>query len=1358
MGGARARRCAAARAPHGWRLRRCSRETWLPLIAADEDDLGATLAAELGTSADYLATRVAFLLDLQGPALTVQTACSTSLVCVHLAVQSLLTRECDAAVAGGAAIRHPLLRGHLYEVGGIYSKDGACRPYDARATGIVSGDGAGAIVLKRLGEAVADGDHIHAVIRGSAINNDGRSKSAFTAPSLSGQARAIREALEVANVDPATIGFVEGHGTGTPLGDPIEVAALSRAWASLGVTGPGRTTLGSVKGAIGHLDAAAGVAGLVKACLALEHSVVPGTPGFSEPNPHLDLERSPFTVTATAAPWPDLGGPRRASVNGVGLGGTNAHIVLEQAPVPQADPVQDDGPVALTLSARSEVALDLLGDAVAVALVKGADRRAVARTLREARSALPLRRAVVCRRGEDGPTSEALRRRPARRVVADPRIVFLCPGGGCQYPRMGREAYACSAAFRAVVDRASKHLWSRGHGDLRKLLWDTRTAALAGAPAAFPAIVACSLASAAVLEAAGVHPDAVTGNSLGEITAAAIAGIIGLEDAMDLAIARGDTFSAMPPSGSVSVDAGIEAVEPLLPSGVHVAVISSAETCVVSGEDVALARTVATLEEAGVTTRRLDIPGAVHSPLVEPHLGHYRAAVARTVRRTPAIPVIGNRSAVPLTPDELADPEAWARQVREPVRLDACLRASADNQETIFVDLGPGHGLASLARGLVLPAASYAVAVLPAPREGNGPFDSGPLDVLASLWELGAKVDLSAGDLGRRRVALPVTPLDRVKLGPNTSRSHADHPGAKASTTPPALWTRLWRRRPASSLPPRAVHRAVVLGAPGGAEPFRRALTASGVEVRVTIELAEAWEWAPTLVIDMRERGRARDAIFGVMSLVAARPPRHGGRARIVCLSRCGHDVLGVEDLQPAESAVHVAALVAAQEYGDIDAVCVDHEGACETLAGEIVALALDPSTPPLVALRGSAAWEPAVAPVAPAPSPAVLRHRGVYLVTGGLGRFGSWIVRWLAASAAARVVTVQRGSTRADRLAAEIRSAGGELEVVQADVSDTNAMAAVVGDIVARHGALHGVVHAAGDVSSWASFANVGDLARRGLGDGYELVARAKVGGAEALRRALAGHDVDFCALFSSNASVLGGPGLALYAAANAHLDAIATRARTRDGLPWVAVSWDGWRLPDDERAAVGGSLDAFALYGDEPFVMLLSAIGSGRGHVMAARGDMAARFATWAVGAADQMAEGHAATPSSTREAQQGLGLARAACSVEETMRGWFAELTGAAAPALCDDLFELGGDSLTIMRLRARIRKVLGVDVSLRDLIADRTLGGMTTSVKAELAGYAAPRCGCGEQHPDGPGAAVPELDTALAEVESEGSRGR
>jgi non-ribosomal peptide synthase protein (TIGR01720 family) len=728
------------------------------------DDVQGLIASEK----DYLATRVAYKLDLRGPALTVQTACSTSLVAVHLACQSLLGGECDLALAGGVSVRMVRKAGYVHQEGHIGSPDGHCRAFDARAAGTAGGDGVAVVVLKRLDDALADGDRVRAVIKGSAVNNDGAGKVGFAAPSVDGQARVIAEALSVAGVAPDTIGYVEAHGTGTTLGDPIEVAALTQAFRA-GTSRTGFCALGSIKTNLGHLDAAAGVTGLIKAALCLERRRIPPSLHFTSPNPAIDFAESPFVVNAALSEWRGSDAPRRAGVSSFGIGGTNAHAVLEEAP--ERGPSTPPRPwQLLAVSARSAPALDAACARLADALSAGdAPLADVAFTLAAGRRHWPHRRAVVCRTAAE---AAAALRAPA---VSSPQggrrpVAFLFPGQGAQRAGMGAGLYAAEPVFRDALDRCAAVLGERAGTDLLGLLFpgpDTaEAAALARTEAAQPALFSFSYALAQLWLAKGVRPSALAGHSLGEYVAACLAGVLSLDAALDLVALRGRLMQELPPGAMTAVPVSEEELRPRLDGAagaLDLAAVNGPRRCVVSGAEAAVAAFEAGLAAQGVQARRLAASHAFHSSMMDPVLEPFRRAVERVALRPPQIPYISGVSGTWIRDDEATDPAYWARQIRATVRFGAGAQVVLGSPDApALLEVGPGRTLSTLAASAAGDQAFRIVASLPG---AAGDEERALLDALGGLWRVGAGIDWTAFHAGqvRHRVALPTYPFERQR-------------------------------------------------------------------------------------------------------------------------------------------------------------------------------------------------------------------------------------------------------------------------------------------------------------------------------------------------------------------------------------------------------------------------------------------------------------------------------------------------------------------------------------------------------------------------------------------------------------------
>ncbi|TDV57597.1 type I polyketide synthase [Actinophytocola oryzae] len=733
--------------------------------------------ARMFNDKDFLATRVSFLLNLTGPAYTVQTACSTSLVATHLACQSLLSYECDAAIVGGVTINLPLRSGYPVADSGLFSADGHCRPFDAAAGGTVPGNGAVTVVLRRLSEALADRDHIYAVIRGSAVNNDGAVKAGFAAPSVDGQHRVITSALTVAGVDPSTIGYVEAHGTATRVGDPIEVTALTQAYGSA----PGTVALGSVKANIGHLDAAAGLAGLIRAALSLHHGEIPPNANFTAPNPDLQLERSPFYIPDSARPFPETGGPRRAAVSSFGVGGTNAHAVLEQAPE-RPTPGTARPWQLLPISARTRAAVESATTRLADVL-DGPEPPAlhdVAFTLQDGRRAFGVRRFAVAADTADAVATlreGGQRGLPTRTAPETPHeVVFTFPGGGTQHPDMGLDIYRAEPVFRAEVDRCAELLEPRLGFDLRRLLFPSAFTPLPGREVSGGAAtmgrdqgagVVSSLfvieyALARQLMAWGITPAAMLGHSLGEYVAACVAGVFSLEDALEITLARGELFEAMDRGRMLVVGLPEDDVRAELTDRLSVAAVNAPDLTVVAGPDEDIAALLKSLRGRGVDCRKVSVPVASHSWMVEAHLPGFRTRVQALTLSAPTIPVASSVTGTWLTAEEATDPEYWVRHLRRPVRFADGVRQVLADPARVLLEVGPGRSLTALAAAQRLAPTPVAVPTMALPRD-QLPDLAHLVTAVGRLWQAGVEVDWTAfhGEAEPHRVPLPTYPFQR---------------------------------------------------------------------------------------------------------------------------------------------------------------------------------------------------------------------------------------------------------------------------------------------------------------------------------------------------------------------------------------------------------------------------------------------------------------------------------------------------------------------------------------------------------------------------------------------------------------------
>ncbi len=1030
-----------------------------------------TFQAFIHNKNDHLTTRVAYKLDLRGPCVTVQTACSTSLVATALACQSLLSYQCDMALAGGVNVFVPQRTGYLHHEGGIGSPDGHCRPFDADAGGTLGGNGAGVVVLKRLEDALADGDTVHAVIRGWALNNDGSVKVGYTAPGVESQAEVVSTAQVFADVPAGTVTYVEAHGTGTSIGDPIEIQALTRAFRRE-TDRTGFCAIGSVKSNIGHLDAAAGVAGLIKTVQALKHREIPPSINFEKPNPRIDFGSTPFYVASRLQSWETDGTPRRAGVSSFGLGGTNAHVVLEEAPAAE-ESAPSKGHQLLVLSGQSAAAME----AATAKLVRHLgehpeqDLADVAFTLQVGRDAFEHRRMLVCRDREEAiALLEALTpERVVTRSQAPVRrpLTFMFPGQGAQYAGMGSGLYASEPVFRAEVDRCIGIVAPLVDFDLRAMLLaetgDADAAAALGRTGATqPALFVVEYALAKLWMSWGVKPDSMIGHSIGEYVAAALAGVLSLEDALRLVVARGKLIQAMPEGDMLGVPLSERRVAAMLPPELSLAAVNGDELCVVSGPREAVIAFNRELDALGVVGRPLHTSHAFHSAMMEPMLDAFRAAVHRVELHAPEVPYLSNVTGTWITAEEATDPEYWVRHVRRTVRFHDGVGELIGDPNAALLEVGPGRTLRSVVRwhprklpGQVMHAS------LPHARE-RGDDREFLLNTVGQLWLAGMEIDWKALHAGerRRRVPLPTYPFQRRRHWIDMQaggRRTAAKSLAKKPDVGDWFWVPVWKETP---LAPAAPSRETAAGegawllfsGEGGVATRVAELLAKAGRSVVTVRAGHGFrELAQgSYEIDPRRRedysalfarlagsgmhpsrivhlwnvvggpGETLDrGLHSLLYLAQALGERAGEEpVRVTVVTGGMQEVTGGDLTSPEQSVVLGPVRVIPAEYPHVACRSLDVAPAQpgswqeEKLVGQVVAEAASDGDAVVVALRGGHRWvqdfEQVKLPPAPGPIP-VVREGGVYLVTGGLGGIGLRIAEHLARVARAKLVLTGR-------------------------------------------------------------------------------------------------------------------------------------------------------------------------------------------------------------------------------------------------------------------------------------------------------------------------------------------------------------
>ncbi|WP_447980425.1 SDR family NAD(P)-dependent oxidoreductase [Candidatus Nitrospira bockiana] len=1356
----------------------------------------ADMSAVLGTDLDFLSSRVSYKLNLEGPSLVVQTACSSSLVAVHLACQGLLSGECDMALAGGVSVNVPQKVGYLYQEGAIASPDGHCRAFDVKAQGTVGGSGLGIVVLKRLEDALADGDHVLAVIKGSAINNDGAVKVGFTAPRIEGQAKVISAAQAAADVDPRSVTYVEAHGTGTPLGDPIEIAALTQAFRA-GTQATRYCAIGSVKTNIGHLDAAAGIAGLMKTVLALYHRRIPPSLHFTRANPQIDFENSPFYVNTTLSEWETAGTPRRAGVSSFGLGGTNAHVVLEEAPPVETQPSARPWHL-LVLSAKTSSALEVATDNLVSHLKRRpeAELADVASTLQLGRKAFGHRRVVAC--GDVRDAVQALERRAPDRVatgsgaVGERPVAFLFSGQGSQFPNMGRELYETEPHFRDEVDRCAERLRSHVGLDLREMLYpapkdlEAAHARLTQTALTQPALFTIEYALAKLWMAWGVRPQAMIGHSIGEYVAACLAGVFSLEDALALVAARGRLMQQVPSGAMLAVTASESDIASSLTEALSLAAVNAPAQCVVSGPLEAVERLEHTLAARRIECRRLRTSHAFHSSMMDPIIGSFGDCVARIALHAPRIPYVSNVSGTWITEAEATNPQYWAAHLRRTVRFSDGLAAIRRRADHLLLEIGPGQTLAALARQT---AESDAPIFCSLPRrrdqDERGAQSAFLLTTLGRLWLHGASVDwrgLHAGER-RRRVPLPTYPFERQSYWVGSrERARADKPVDKMEAAAPlkkpeiADWFYLpsWTRARTPSIDAarmRASCSAWLVFADGSGlssqlvkrlEQFDQIVTtvmpgerfarmADGV---YSIRPQERQDYE-ALFEELHQRNRppavvfhcwnvtgatktdhAHDALeaflraqergFNSLLCVAQAAGRRGESLSIVSVSTGVEEVTGEEAVSAEKATVHGACRVIPQEYPNLTCRNVDIE-----LSGPVVWLSeelLDPliaeaqtssKDEPVVAYRGRHRWIQRFEPVRlePPAGRSLLRDRGVYLVTGGLGGVGFLLADHLARTVGARLILTGRGELTDDRREKvhALERLGAEVLVVRADAARRDQMHAAVERGYERFGEIHGVIHAAGVPG--------GGMIELKTIEAVEAEFAPKAMGALVLDALFQDARLDFLVFCSSLNALTGGFGQVGYCAANAFLDAFAHQLARR-GRRAVSINWDRWSrvgmaVEAEARLKALGVPDRLLLgmtpeEGQEVFRRVLDHAAS-LPQILASVQEFPTKDAAPEAYVSALSKPGDGASAAQHPRPHLTTAYVAPRDAVEQAVAAIWERVLGLEQVGAHDDFFELGGESLVALQILNRVRDACGTELSLRQFFEKPTVAGLAAMIR-------------------------------------------
>lgn len=1316
---------------------------------------------EIGNDKDYSAPRLSYLLNLRGPSIPVQTACSSSLVAVHAAVQSLLSQECDLALAGGCSLPYLEPTGYQYREDDIYAPDGFCRSFDAQAGGTVPGSGVGLVVLKRVEDALQDGDRIMAVILATAVNNDGDQKVGFTAPSVTGQRTVIEDALSLADVDPHHIGFIETHGTATKLGDPIEIEALRQAFGEDGRN----CALGAVKSNIGHAGAAAGIAGFIKTVLCRAHNTLVPTLHFTAPNPKLQLESSPFYVNTVTQPWPQE--QPLAGVSSFGIGGTNCHLILAPAPQAVASRPSPRRVQLLTLAAKSETALAQHAANLAETLAadNAPDLADVAFSLNGARKTFPVRTWLTAANHHEAVI--ALRRlanAPNPHHAANPPVVFCFTGQGVEGGDWGAALFHEEPVFRQAAQQALAALAPHLDFDLAAVMFSAESDL--SAPSRYqPALFVLGYALATLWQSLEVTPAAVLGHSLGEYAAAVVAGVLSLSDAAKLVAERAQQTERLPGGAMLALPISADQADAWQSEQVSLAAVNGANLCVFSGTYDAVDSLAQRAKAAGLEPIRFPTSHAFHSPMTAPALAPLTAAAQTTDPQAPTIPFASTVTGTWLTTPDALDPNYWARQMAQTVRFHEAVLTAAEYENALFLEIGPGRVLTRLVSRTL--GADHTVASLEPDRDSAAAFSH----ALGAVWARGLKPDWSAWFAAERRqkVTLPAYPFQRRRFWVE-AESHAvsDARGLLETRRPAHEWyyRPAWHQivaQPAFDAAALEAEQTWLLlfdddtladalaqclrqagqhcvrvrrghdfaqQAPdhftlNPATDFPRLLQQLADQNRRPANIVHGWSLALPAVTQSAQVADALDAGFaGLMHLSKALTAQHPELVRLAVVTR---NMWSLTDASGTDSAWQATLLGATTvlplEFEFLKTCCLDIGDRAADQAAAAVATRFvgdwdDETTLNAHGMLWRRDFQRINAPPEP---PADNRLDGVYLILNGFQEFGYDLCRHLQDQGAAAVL-VDRAFLPAagewDTWQAEqgdddwtsqvihnLRSVGDRVFTKTANPTDAGALAAVRDQVRREHGRLDGVF-------VLDRTARAGLIQTKSSAEPAPFLAEKM---AETLAVGTTLADLETIVVFTTNADDAGGIGQSEHAAAYAFQETYYRRLPRRAGQRRHVIEWGG--LPSDSapgpESGLSGQLiekqKRFGLDSADRLTVAARLLPAAHNYTVVSTRDYGAVLAQRRTFTAAYFKD--QAAPSATEGRPELTTAFQAPASDIERLLAELWEAAFAVKPiGVDDDFFELGGHSLLAVDLLASMSKVFATNVGLEVLFANPTIAAL------------------------------------------------
>ncbi|WP_144557827.1 SDR family NAD(P)-dependent oxidoreductase [Bacillus pumilus] len=1313
------------------------------------------------TDKDFMNTKVSYKLNLKGPSVAVDTACSSSLTAIHMAERALITGECKMALAGGVTITTPHKKGYMYQEGMIMSSDGHCRAFDEQAEGTVGGEGCGVVVLKSLKQALKDKDHIYSVIKGSAYNNDGGRKVGYTAPSIEGQSEVIKKALSISRVEPESISYIEAHGTGTTLGDPVEIESLKKAFQT---DKKQFCAIGSVKTNIGHLDSAAGVAGFIKTTLSLYHQVVPPSLHYKKPNPKIDFESSPFYVNTTPVPWTKTEHPLRAGVSSFGVGGTNVHLIMEEAPAADKSSVERDHEL-MVISARSKQAVQKSAEQMTSYLKeqKHVTLSEAAFTLQEGRKHFPYRQAFLA-----GPDRTFQSAGQPQKAFQQPAVVWMFSGQGAQYVNMGKDLYEKDPEFKQTLQKCFAIILSLSGVEIENVLYPTTEEQFIKAEqlmqqTSYTQIILFSFEYALALKlmGLGIRPHYFIGHSIGEITAACVAGIIHLEDAIRIVLKRGSLMQKMPRGEMAGVSLPAEEIEYDLPEGVELSAVNSSQLSVVSGPSERLQIYLEQVEKRGASVQTLKTSHAFHTSMMAEASKQFKHVLSEITYQQGEIPILSNVTGNWLTHEQASSPDYWASHIRQPVLFSQGLETLFGLGEVVFIEVGPGHTLTQFVRRHddydVNKAA--AVSLVRHPKE-QAADDEYMKKAIGKLWSFGVEPNWSAVRKNKNpyRVSLPTYPFEhQIFPSPKfqadqlmTALAPSEKGEKFSADFEDWFYIPVWERSaPVLKEQHHQGKRILVFEKSGHIGDYLKERHAEVVSVcqsdhtikendqlmKADVHMLSHLEWVmaelqqsgfiPEEIIwmqdELTEDTDGQPNYLSVLDLVRLISQHHNTTIRLHLVTNQAHDVIGMEKVNPLQATCTGLALTIPQEYQHI---ACQHVDLCqETKADWPLFLSYEVAMhdqEAVVAYRGNSRWvrKASSTPLSKKESSTQsFRTHGVYLLTGGMGGIGFTLAQHLAETYQAKLVFLSRSQIRERSVWNELRDAdgkeaetvkklmtleelGADVLTVHGDVSDKDAVQKAVELAHTTFGDLHGVIHAAGEAD--------GKIIQARTADDEIRMCQAKINGTYVLDEALKNETLDFFLLCSSLVSFLGAAGQVAYAASNAFMDSFA-HAKRQEGKPVISLNWDRWEkvgmAHDSALAAKVNDMMALeeqaGISPEEGIKAFQEVLSLDYPQILVSVRDMGERIK-------------HRLTPmQEEEESSQQISQViddRLEASLSDALSSFFPH-----EPDVNENFFEMGATSLDLLQMSGHIKSIYGIEVPVVMMYSHPTIASLAAELK-------------------------------------------